>query len=357
MLLRPTRKHGRAAGIAGRCACQICTDALLTAKDVIASRIAGDTLQAIGDRLGVSREWVRNVADRIAPHDPAGAVTTERRRLQQEVASIPPMHACRMCGQRNRTVYCNDDHRDMHLSLRWHINADYRTNHTKSIASWVIANADAVNDATLTHAQRRLDGSAQPGQSSWLITGSIAWRSVRSAIEGNWPILEVLPAHLVDQVRNDLDAGREDRADPTVALDMILNGHSIDAVAAHLGVANATIGLWIDRATSDADPVSPDTTTVMLRMFRRGTRLRAIADIHNLDPWAVRGALANVGVHGSEFDDASRDRVATAIRMAADGHSTSEIARATGAQHATVDRWIGHTQPQPTPPPSTNNHP
>lgn len=177
------------------------------------------TLDETGEAFGVTRERVRQILAQDFPGRYA-AKKSERRKLyeQKDLERNPPRY-CVTCGAEiprhsGRVRYCSAEHREIRLALRYHLDPNMRDRQKKAVAKWVLRAAeegrDSVTDYMVEYAERVLDPEVETeGHGRWLAYGSKNMDYAVEAYRNNWPIFELLPEQIQEQVRR-VAAGREE---------------------------------------------------------------------------------------------------------------------------------------------------
>lgn len=147
--------------------------------DVVLIHMAkeGYTLQEIGDKVGLTRERVRQ---RLA--------TRGYSIKDLKPASPPrdrgPAHRCSVCGKieaygkrRTCSSLCAKVWRTS--NVRMVLDPEYRKRHVRAVARWMLANPEKVSKAQRKHARRVLSGKVPDTGRRWVIPGSKTEEALR----------------------------------------------------------------------------------------------------------------------------------------------------------------------------------
>jgi len=159
----------------------------------------GETLREIGASVGITGERVRQVVTAYAPHKPWKDSPT----LAQTRKARKP---CRVCGGPvgpHCSSYCSPEHREGWRLLRYHFDPDHRQAMRVSTAKSNLKHGrEKGNEQKMLEAEGR---SLIPDR-RWLVRGSKSYLLAQEAYENEWPIFDLLPERLQEQVRNDSDS-------------------------------------------------------------------------------------------------------------------------------------------------------
>lgn len=171
------------------------------------------TLDEVGQHFDVTREWVRQCANSVNPeryeqrkkvrHEQVLDRHAEARQMFLEARAD---RRCKLCGVNlpiSHRSFCSDDHRDKYnSSLRYHVDNDYRQRHRRTVARWMIAHPDELEDRDrqLRYAERVLAGEDLEPRGRWLTAGSKAMDIALECYRNGWPAFDRLPADVQRQV-------------------------------------------------------------------------------------------------------------------------------------------------------------
>jgi hypothetical protein len=171
-------------------------------KDVGVARdlwLEGATLEELGRRYGVTREYVRQVVEQHYPgsgqearrrrRERADEVTAQKKaqaqaEIQERVnrGEAPP---CAVCGQPNlraldsaKSLTCGEICAEAWPVLRYYLQPGYAAKHREAIARSTLKNPRS-KPFERAHAQRVLDGTAPPYRRAGILPGSRAERFAR----------------------------------------------------------------------------------------------------------------------------------------------------------------------------------
>lgn len=182
-------------------------------------RCEGESLVSIGEEYGLSRERVRQLTERLAPHKPWDAYAMERRGLKADASRYGP--PCKVCGDlidrateegRNRTSYCSAEHFQIMMSVRWLTSPERYEAHRLHAARTTLSNPTAdLSDEYRETLKAIVAGSPPPPARRFVVRGSAVWDAIEQALDGGWPLLDALDEDAVAYVRahrNDPDPDR-----------------------------------------------------------------------------------------------------------------------------------------------------
>lgn len=204
---QPRGPHGLARGLAG-CRCYDCWMALAETRDWKRRYMGGETLQEIGDSVGLTRERVRQRITRLNDGDSLAPEKRRRLRMAELEAAAGPFHRsltiCAVCGTPtpNQTTCggrCSEDYSRSTLHY-YHSDDGRRLRHRKRTARWIVENEDS-DPSQVRYARRLLNGADKPYGRRWLIEGSHTWDVAMKAFLLGGSVVSVLPAELVSQLR------------------------------------------------------------------------------------------------------------------------------------------------------------
>lgn len=171
--------------------------------------LAADSLQAVAVQLGVTRELVRQCRNRALPgwlislHKQRISART-RQRHWIETGVPHQLVDCRICG-RSFDIAATDTRKRnscgpacyrVYVLLRSHLPENLER-HRHYTARWALANSP--NPVQRRSAQRVLDGTAG-SHGRWLVPGSEAHQAAIAAHESGWPVFDLLPEQIRQQV-------------------------------------------------------------------------------------------------------------------------------------------------------------
>lgn len=218
-------KHGFTLGQRG-CRCDVCLEALTEARVWVRSRLAGESLQTLGDRAGCSRERIRQVTERLEPSKPWDAAARAERWEKDAVAALVAVTRekmrsegapCPVCGTTVFATYrrfCSEGCRDRYEAVRYHIDPERREQHRRLMSRWTLENSDTAPDFQVRHARRVLQGTAGTHDDRrWMIEGSEPFRVAVEVFVNGWPLAEEFPEPIREQIHEHLGVSKR-RDDP-----------------------------------------------------------------------------------------------------------------------------------------------
>jgi transposase len=172
------------------------------------------TLEEVGAKFGLTRERVRQIAQDDFP-GLYEVRKTKRRELRQkakdDAKAALPERFCKTCGVKiNSTnqarAYCCNEHREIRLALRYHLEPELRAHHKTLVAKWLLNAAEEgrpdISETQIGYAQRVLDPElSTQDRGRWLTFGSKNRVYALEAYEKNWPIFADLPEQIQEQVK------------------------------------------------------------------------------------------------------------------------------------------------------------
>jgi transposase len=178
------------------------------------------TLEQIGEKYGLTRERVRQLAsqvdnERYVARRTFLRETADRERQEREERERPDPRFCRVCGvqlQSGRRRFCSARHYDIATKhLRYHVDDRYRIRHRTFVARWLLEHGDELDEKDrerqLTYAARVLDPDVvQEEHGRWLTRGSKAMDAALECYRKGYPLFDELPEQIQTQVKNLHDA-------------------------------------------------------------------------------------------------------------------------------------------------------
>lgn len=217
----PGRNHGLRSAKRG-CRCGTCLDAYARGREWVTERVAGRTLEAIGDEAGITRERVRQVTEKVEPSRPWDAATRVARSERDEVATVAEAalasvqaaatDPCPTCGgtvaHGGNRRFCTPDCRERFDILRYHIDEERRAAHRVLMARWTLDHPERNNDLQIRYAERVMEGTAvHDDNRRWLIEGSAPFKVAVEAVVNGWPLADLLPGAVRRQIDTHLGRG------------------------------------------------------------------------------------------------------------------------------------------------------
>lgn len=179
------------------------------------------TLEDVGQKYGVTRERVRQICN-IVDSERYKERKDAKKRLKVTLKEPKPRRFCKVCGVElapDRTVYCSYPHYEIGtLHLRYHIDEEYRFRQRGYAARWILENQehftddDRYRDQQVRHAARVLDITVDTeDHGRWLTKGSKAMMAALECYRNNWPLFDLLPEQIQEQVKR-VAAAEDERA-------------------------------------------------------------------------------------------------------------------------------------------------
>lgn len=198
------------------CSCRTCCTGYCDAVGVVALRIEGWTLEAIGEVISLTRERARQIAQKYAPWRPWEAVQAEQRaeralleqardNVQRELFS----EECPTCGEVFRASgvkrYCAPECRELYSTLRYHLDDERRMRQRRHMAAWVVRNSERAPVIHYRQALKILEHGPEHGSGKrWLVEGTKVWRVAVDACRRDLPVFDQLPTDVRRQVQQHL---------------------------------------------------------------------------------------------------------------------------------------------------------
>jgi hypothetical protein len=171
------------------------------------------TMEQIGARHDLTRERVRQI---LAAFDPTLVALAKRRRLARTrlrafvaTGTLPTRLECRLCGEGfigdPHSTFCCNEHREIHLALRYQINPEYHDNFQRTMAHWRLRQdpgdiyAHNVLAGTVGAAPHPNGGG--PVGHRWIVEGSQVHEWALAAYRNNWPVFEKFHPDVQAQIR------------------------------------------------------------------------------------------------------------------------------------------------------------
>lgn len=171
-------------------------------------------LQETADEFGVTREYVRQIAN-----GSPGRYAAKKRAKKEILAkkNERPPRFCRTCGAQiqdsRRQGYCDDDHYKVRQRyLRYHVDPGFRERHQRTVARWGLRNTHKLptdpveRDRLVRYYERVLAGETMEVHGRWLTTGSKAMEAAVRAYREGWAIFKELPEEVQEQVKSEVAA-------------------------------------------------------------------------------------------------------------------------------------------------------
>lgn len=179
-------------------------------RQIVDTWLASDTLEEAGQKLGITRERVRQILDEeLPPWYVKLHRQRQRARIRQRhfvaTATIVGGAPCVICGKLNsrpQLITCGHDCATKYAVLRVHIDDGHlegqRVRHRDAVARWQLEHG---TDETQVRFARRWLARESVTRGRWLVPGSQAHRYATEAYEKRWPIFDRLPAQIQQQIR------------------------------------------------------------------------------------------------------------------------------------------------------------
>lgn len=159
---------------------------------IVERRLAGETLQAIADTYGVSRERIRQVVKQVDASVPEALRSTaevrRERSEEQELsnkltrrmeAALKHDRKCQVCGAwvlRGNYVNCSPEHTEAWSYLRV---VDNPLEHRRYMAKTYLDKPERYSESNLDWARRVMSGEVTEGNRRYLIPGSKSAEYIR----------------------------------------------------------------------------------------------------------------------------------------------------------------------------------
>lgn len=176
------------------------------ALEAISRYRAGERVADIALDFGVSRQRVDQLMASVETRGYLG-LTQHYRRAQRRVRAAAAAHReflehacpCKVCGVLTLASCCGKEHREIWLALRYHADHSYRQQQREALARWQLRKHPTGEKHA--HALRFLSGEAKKnGRNRWLIPGSAVYRAAELCAKQHWPLFELLPDAIREQV-------------------------------------------------------------------------------------------------------------------------------------------------------------
>lgn len=167
------------------------------------------TLEDAGDKFGITRERVRQIIakDRPGLYEQRKQRKMGRKDVRKAEAAKKhaETHRCKVCDvglTTDRWSYCSQEHYDMGVAFRYHIDPEQREKHKLAVARWMAENPTKVNKWQHESALRMLDPTYEVNERGrWFSQGSGNLEKAIIMYENGYKMFDLLPDQLQEQVK------------------------------------------------------------------------------------------------------------------------------------------------------------
>lgn len=234
-------RPGVAAYAAG-CRCDVCVPLAEPFVDALADYLNGAaSMEDVGERLGLTRERIRQAFDRLCG-GPGEAFRQQRARRDEREARAQAEAdrdrvaraeregvTCRTCGRPharerrgNWHNTCSSECSELWPEVRYLL-PKYQKEHQRHAARWKVNHPDEVAAAEVRAAKRVLSGDGPDYEDSrwssrertrWLVPGSRRFDIAVRAYREGWPTFVTWPQDIQDQIREHVEGQPDGDTEP-----------------------------------------------------------------------------------------------------------------------------------------------